>query len=210
MNDFFDQEDPRSTIRAVPDLDEGADIEIDLRADPYAVPGVDEILLDLVDELAAARTGPMSAMVKVNRDEFIDLLEQAREQLPDELRRARWLLKEKDHVLAEAAHERDEIIAQGRTEVARLVERQEVVRAAEAKARQIVEDARAEARHLLRQTEDFCDQKLATVEVLIDRTASQLRAGRQRLLGAAGDEADQAADADHEGHDVVADGGAQP
>lgn len=189
MADFFDQEDPRAFIRAVPDPTDDFAVHAEpLDADPYRVPEVDDLLGQAIDEIAEARTGPMSAMAKINRDEILDLLEAAREQLPDELRRARWLLKEKEEFLAQAERERDEIIDQGRQQVIRMVERQEIVRAAEDNARSIIEKARAESRQLIRQTEDFCDKKLATFELLLERTGETVAKGRARLLGTAGDE----------------------
>lgn len=191
MTDFYDQEHVAADLRVVPDPVD-LDADIDLTVHPYSVPAVEELLDQVILELAEARTGPMSAMAKVNRDELLDLLEQAREQLPEELRRARWLLKEKAEFLAQAERERDVIIDQGRAEVARIVERQAIVQAAEEKARAIVEEARAERRLMKRQTEDFCDQKLAAFEVLLERTGNTIRQGRQKLLGAAADGAEGA------------------
>ncbi len=189
MADFFDQENPRAFIRAVPDPAAfDADTE-PVDADPYRVPIVDDLLAQAIDDISAARTAPMSAMAKINRDEILDLLEGAREELPDELRRARWLLKEKEEFLAQSERERDAIIDQGRQQVTRMVERQEIVRAAEDNARATIEKAKAESRMLIRQTEDFCDKKLATFELLLARTGETVAKGRTRLLGSAAGEA---------------------
>ncbi len=151
--------------------------------DPYAVPEVDEILADAIAIVSAARPMPMSSTVKVNRDELLDLLEEAQARLPEELRAARWLLKERDDFLAQAERERDEIIDQARDQVSRMIERQEVVKAADARARAIVEDAKAEARQLKRQVEDFCDQRLASFEVVLEKTQRTVQQGREKLLG---------------------------
>ena len=189
MADFFDQEDPRAFIRAVPDpaalADEFTTDVVD--ADPYRVPEVEHLLTQAIDDITEAKTAPMSTLAKINRDEILDLLEAALENLPDELRRARWLLKEKEEFLAQSERERDAIIEQGRQQVARMVERQEIVRAAEDNARAIIEKARAESRMLIRQTEDFCDKKLATFELLLERTGETVARGRSRLLGTAAD-----------------------
>jgi len=197
MTDFFDQEQQSSQLRAVPDLAEPS-VEIDLTAEPYSVPAVEQLLEQAIEEVAGAKTSPMSTMAKINRDEILDLLEDARDHLPDELRRARWLLKEKEEFLAHAERERDEIIDQSRREVAKMVDRQAIVRAAEAKARQIVEEARSDARVMQRQMEDFCDQKLATFEVLLDRTSRTIHQGRQKLMGAASAQEELAGHASHE------------
>lgn len=152
---------------------------------PYAVPEVEELLEDAIELLAEARPLPMSTTVKVNRDELLHLLEQAQEKLPEELRAARWLLKERDDFVAKARQEHQDLIDEGRAQVGRMVERQQIVKAAEQRARQIVAEAKEEANTLKRQVEDYCDQRLASFEVVLNRTAATVQKGRERLLGTA-------------------------
>ena len=152
---------------------------------PYAVPEVEDLLEDAIEMLAEARPLPMSNTVKVNRDELLHLLEQAQARLPEELRAARWLLKERDDFVAKARQEHQDLIEEGRAQVGRMVERQQIVKAAEQRARQIVAEAKEEANTLKRQVEDYCDQRLASFEVILDRTATTVRKGRERLMGTA-------------------------
>ncbi len=152
---------------------------------PYAVPEVEELLEEAIELLAEARPLPMSTTVKVNRDELLHLLEQAQEKLPEELRAARWLLKERDDFVAKARQEHQDLIDEGRAQVGRMVERQQIVKAAELRARQIVAEAREEANTLKRQVEDYCDQRLASFEVVLNRTAATVQKGRERLMGSA-------------------------
>lgn len=153
--------------------------------DPYAVPEVEELLEEAIEILAEARPLPMSTTVKVNRDELLHLLEQAQEKLPEELRAARWLLKERDDFVAKARQEHQDLIDEGRAQVGRMVERQQIVKAAEHRARQIVSEAREEANTLKRQVEDYCDQRLASFELVLNRTVATVQKGRERLLGSA-------------------------
>ncbi|MEM7274956.1 MAG: hypothetical protein AAF547_17875 [Actinomycetota bacterium] len=152
---------------------------------PYAVPEVEELLEEAIEILAEARPLPMSTTVKVNRDELLHLLEQAQEKLPEELRAARWLLKERDDFVAKARQEHQDLIDEGRAQVGRMVERQQVVKAAELRARQIVAEAKEEANTLKRQVEDYCDQRLASFEVILNRTTATVQKGRERLMGSA-------------------------
>jgi len=126
---------------------------------------------------------PLSASVMVSRDELVELLEEAVARLPDELRQARWLLKEREEFLAKVQREADDILDEARTLAQRMVQRTEVVRAAQQTARRTVEEADAEARRLRREAEDFCDQKLASFEIVLDRTLKVVQAGRTRLQG---------------------------
>ena len=169
--------------------------EIDLTAgasDQYAVPELEGLIDEAIGMVAAGRPLPMSSTVKVNKHELMEVLEEIREALPEELRRARWLLKEKEEFLAQARQERQEIIDQGRAQVSRMIERQEITRAAEARARQIVAEARADARTLQRRVEDYCDHKLASFEAVLERTSRTLQQGREKLLGTAAIDGDVA------------------
>jgi len=145
-----------------------------------------EALLRRVSDLiASARPVLLSASVMINKDEVLDLLDDAIERLPEELRAARWLLKEREEFLARATTESEDIVDAARTRAERMVQRTEVVKAAELRARKIVEAAEAEARRLRHECEDFCDQKLASFEIVLERTARMVAAGREKLQGTA-------------------------
>lgn len=141
-----------------------------------------EKLLDrLIAEVEDARAMPMSASVMVNRDELLDLLEEAQRRLPEELKAARWLLKEREEFLARTAREGDDIIDQARARAARMVQRSEVVAASERRARQIMDEAESNARTTRMECEDFCDQRLAQFEIVLERTMKMVTAGREHL-----------------------------
>lgn len=144
-------------------------------------PQTEQLLRRLIDIVENARSMPMSSSVMVSRDELLDLLDEAVARLPDELRSARWLLKEREEFMAATRRDADELIAEAKTRVGRMVERTEVVKAADQRARRIVEEAEADSRRLRREAEDFCDQKLASFEVVLERVTRTVAAGRHRL-----------------------------
>ena len=126
---------------------------------------------------------PLSSSVMINKDEVLELLDEALDRLPEELRAARWLLKEREEFLAKIRREGDDILEQARARAERMVQRTEVVKAAEQRARQIVERAEAEARRMRHEGEDYCDQKLASFEIVLERTLKMVAAGRAKLQG---------------------------
>ena len=140
--------------------------------------GLLEHLRDLVD---TARTMPMSASVLVNRDEALELIDQASRSIPAELRHARWLLKERQEYLDGAKREADELVESARVQAGRMVERSDIVREARRCVQSIVADAEAEARRLHHAAEDYVDQRLAALEALLERTMQGIRKGRDHL-----------------------------
>jgi len=148
---------------------------------PRQVPQSEALLRRAADLIGGARPMPLSASVMINRDEILELLEEAIARLPEELRSARWLLKEREEFLAKVQREGDDILDAARARAERMVQRTEVVKAAEQRARSIVEAAEASARRMRHEVEDFCDQKLAQFEIVLERTTKMVQAGRTKL-----------------------------
>lgn len=144
--------------------------------------GVTEAMLrDVIDLIATAPNVPLSSTPRIDREQVLALLDEALANLPDEIRQARWMLKEREEFINKTRREADEIVGAARVRAERMVQRTDVVRAAEAHAQQVREAAEDLARRLKLETEDFLDQRLASFEILLDRLGKTVAAGRQRL-----------------------------
>jgi hypothetical protein len=173
-----------------------------LEDEPEKIPDTEGLLLQLRELLDTARSMPLSASVMVNREEFGEILQDAIDGLPDEIRQARWLLKEREEVLQRADREAERIIDVARVRAERMVERTEVVREARRTAEDVVDEAGRVAAQMRLEAEDYVDRKLAAFEVVLDRTMQQVVKGRERLsvhapthedlLGPEAEEAEQA------------------
>ena len=143
-----------------------------------------ELLLQrLRDMIDSAPNVPLSSTPRISREEALDLIDEAIVRFPEELRAARWLLKEREEFVAKMHHEGEEMLEQARARAERMVQRTEVVKAAETRAYQILDTAEAEARRLRHEVEDFCDQKLASFEIVLERTLKMVSSGRAKLQG---------------------------
>jgi hypothetical protein len=149
--------------------------------EPVEEVGIESILNQLLDVLASAKSMPLSSSVMVSRDEVTSLIQAALESLPDELRQARWLLREREEFMAERGREAEALMDEVRAQAEHMVQRTEIVRQANAVAQRILDDANEEARGLRHQSEDFVDQKLAGMEIVLDRLTRTVQAGRARL-----------------------------
>ncbi len=134
--------------------------------------------LELIEN---AKQMPLSASVLISKEEVAELLHAALQRMPDELRQARWLLKEREDFIAEKSREADVLLEEVRVQAERMVQRTEIVRQANHVAQRILDDANEEARRLRHEVEDYADQKLASFEIVLDRTMKTVRAGREKL-----------------------------
>src|SRR5918912_659749 len=68
------------------------------------------VLIDKLDDLVHnARPVPLTDQVRVDREEVYDLLDQMRATIPEEIKQARWIVKERQEMLAEAKREAERI-----------------------------------------------------------------------------------------------------
>lgn len=161
---------------------------------PYESPQVESVLREIRDLIEQARPMPLSTSVMINQSEVLELVDEANERLPEELRAAKWLLKQREEFLARTRREAEEILDEAREKADEMVRKTEVVKAAEARARSVIDSAEAESRRLKLEAEDFCDQRLASFEIVLERTMKVVNAGRAKLQGSQTRE-------DDEGHD---------
>ena len=172
--------------------DEDFDDELDdsdafVRGTNGYVGDAEQLLRRAIDIIATAPTMPLSSSPRIDRDEIIELLEESLHRLPQEMRQARWMIKERQEFVAKTRREADELLEAARVQAERMVQRTEVVRAAEQRARQVIDTADNDSRRLKLETEDFLDQRLASFEILLDKLGKTVAAGRQKLsIGNAG------------------------
>lgn len=142
------------------------------------------VLIDKLDDLVHnARPVPLTDQVRVDREEIYDLLDQMRATIPEEIKQARWIVKERQEMLEEAKRESERVIREAREQQARLVSDEEVTKQAERAADEIVEDARAREREIRLGAEDYADEILNTLEVNLQKFTAAVQRGRDRLAG---------------------------
>jgi hypothetical protein len=146
-------------------------------------PRADLLVKRAIDLIEQAPKVPLSSDSRINKEEMLELLNEAFTRLPDELRASRWLLKEREEFLTRREREGDEILQRAQVRAARLVERQQIVREAETRARQIIDEAESESRRMRHEVEDYCDRKLGNFEVVLNRLLKTVDKGRRAMSG---------------------------
>ncbi len=163
------------------------EIEEHLVPDPEeAAPAPDVAdLQDLVDDLIVhlheAKSVPLSGNIIVDRDKFLGNLEQIRADLPDELRAARWMVREREAFIARTNEKAREIVDRARKEADELVSDSNIVAEAVEEANVLVRRAEGEARRLRLETEDDIEKKLQRIESLLGETMGQIQAARNEF-----------------------------
>jgi cell division septum initiation protein DivIVA len=140
------------------------------------------VLIDKLDDLIHnARSVPLTDSVMIDREEIYDLLDQMRSTIPEEVKQARWIVKERQEMLAEAKQESERIVSEAHEKAEQAAAQEEIVRVAERQAHEIVEDAREREREIRLGAEDYADEVLGNLEVNLDKFLAAVRRGRERL-----------------------------
>lgn len=139
-------------------------------------------LFDNLEELIAeAGRIPLTGKVVVNEDELIEVIEQIRNSLPDELRQARWVLKERKRIIADAENEAREIVQQAKDYTAKLVDENEITKLARQQAEEILLKAQEEAREIRLGSHAYAERVLVKVEEVLDNLTELVQRGRAEL-----------------------------
>ena len=140
------------------------------------------VLIDKLDDLVHnAKSVPMTDHVRVDKEEIYDILDQMRATIPEEIKQARWIVKERQEMLGEAKREAERIVMEAREIAQREASQQEVVRLAERQAQQILDAAKQREREIRLGAEDYADEILNTLEINLTKFIGAVQRGRDRL-----------------------------
>lgn len=150
-----------------------------------AVPSETDDIIDIIDEVTVqlheAKTMPLSSNALVDRDALLALLERLRASLPDELRAARWMVREREAFIARTNEKAREIIDKARAETEEMVSDSNIVAEAVEEANLLVRRAEGEARRLRLEAEDDIERKLQRLESVLTEVREQVQEARTEL-----------------------------
>jgi len=155
---------------------------------PVAIPiGQMTVLEDLVRQLddivRNARNMPLSSSAMIDRKEVLAIVETLKRSIPEEIARARAVIRDRDEILERADEQGRRIVQRAKHEREQMLSRTEIVQAASREADRMVAEAEAIARRIRAEAEDYVEGKLATFEVVLQKTLAAVERGRSRLAG---------------------------
>lgn len=140
-----------------------------------------DMIDDMIDHLEVAKSMPLSTNVLVDKPEFLQMLERLRAELPDELRAARWMVREREAFIARTNERSHEILERARAESRRLVSESYVLAEAVEEANVLVRRAEGEARRIRLEAEDEVERMLEQVENLLAELLTRVHGSRAEL-----------------------------
>jgi cell division septum initiation protein DivIVA len=140
-------------------------------------------LIDRLEELFNnSRPIPLTHNVIVDEDKFLDIIDQMRISVPDEVKKAQQVFSQKDRVMAQAQEEANRTLQLAREKADMLVEKESLVQDAQRRATQIVEQARLEAENIKSGADQYAIDALMNLQMELERLNTQAQNGVQVLL----------------------------
>jgi len=135
-------------------------------------------LVDRLEELLnQSRPLWFTHNVIIDEDRMLDIIDQMRVAIPEEVKKAQQLLAQRDRILAQAQEEANRTLAIAREKSDQLVERDAIVQAAQARADQIISQARTDVEKTRLDADDYVVETLTHLEMELDRFLTQVRNG---------------------------------
>ena len=138
-------------------------------------------ILHLVDRLEElfneSRPIPFTHSVVVNEERMLDIIDQMRVSIPEEIKKAQQQIAQRDRILAQAQEEAARTLALAREKSEQLLERDGIVEAAHARADEIIDAVRDENEKTKREADAYVLQTLASLEGELERIITQVRNG---------------------------------
>ena len=128
-----------------------------------------------------ARHVPFSSQVMVDEDEVMDLIDQLRFNLPEEIKQANWTVQEQQRLISEAHAEAARIMGKANERAESAVTDHEITRRAERQATQLVRDAQAKSDQIIRDAEAYALEQLQQLEAHLSRTLATVKRGVEAL-----------------------------
>ncbi len=152
---------------------------------PQAPPPVPGGLLDMLEnlmiEIENARQVPLSNSVMINQDDTLDELARIQSGLPEELRAARWMVREREAYIARTNEKAREVLADAKERSDQMVSESYIVQEAVEEANTLVRNAETEARRIRLEAEDFAERHLAEAEQVLAELLRYVREARSEL-----------------------------
>jgi len=135
-------------------------------------------LIDRLEELFnESKSIPLTRNVMVDEDRMLDIIDQMRIAIPEEVKKAQQLLGQRDRVLAQAQEEANRTLDLARQKADQLTAKETVVLEAQRRADLILSQARTDADNIREDADDYVMKSLTQLSAELERISNQVTNG---------------------------------
>ncbi|MCL2122282.1 MAG: hypothetical protein FWH28_08560 [Clostridiales bacterium] len=142
-------------------------------------------ILDLLEEFESIIEGsgriPMTGKVVIHEEVLYNYLDKFRAYLPQSIRDAEYVIREKDRILNDAVREGEGLIEGAKVKCQRIVGESEIVKQAIAQGELIITNAKAEAKNLVSGAYSYSEEVMSNLQKELETNLKTIRSGRDAI-----------------------------
>lgn len=143
---------------------------------------VDELMEELYSVVERAWHLPLSGgKAMVDGSEVKQLLDELRDNLPQETRQARAIVADRNQIIADAKREAEGIVRAAEDRAKRMVQQDEITKQAQEQANSMLNQAAGKSREIRKATNEYVDDLLRRADDALAEGLAELRKTRQGI-----------------------------
>ena len=139
-------------------------------------------LLDTLEDLINdGRKIPLSDKCIVNQNDILEIIQEIRKNIPEELKQAKWVKEERERILNEAKKEADGMVKDAENKTIFMIDEHEITKKAYEQKNQIVSQANESSREITQGAREYADNILANLSETLEKTLKEIESNRKEL-----------------------------
>ena len=139
-------------------------------------------LLDTLEDLINdGRKIPLSDKCIVNQNDILEIIQEIRKNLPEELKQAKWVKEERERILNEAKKEAEGMVKDAENKTIFMIDEHEITKKAYEQKNQIVSQANESSREITQGAREYADNILANLSETLEKTLKEIESNRKEL-----------------------------
>ncbi len=139
---------------------------------------IEKIIESIEEKIDGCPTIPFWGRGIIDKDELLDMLQEMKNKLPEELSQAKWVNNERQRIINDAQKRAEAMVKETEEKILAMVNEHDITQQAYAKANQIVDSAQQNSREIRLGANQYADDVLRALEEELIKTAEAIRANR--------------------------------
>jgi len=139
------------------------------------------VIDELEREIQAAKKMPLTSKLLIEEELLYKYVDALRAHIPEDIRQAQWISKEKERLLKDAKEEAKKIISNTENKMVEMCDEKEIIKIANQKAKEVVDHANQKAAKIVQGSYEYVDERMSELEKNLDKQLKEIRAGKTEI-----------------------------
>lgn len=140
-----------------------------------------KVIEELEREVQEAKKMPLTNKILIEEDLLYKYVDAMRAHIPEDIRQAQWISKEKDRILKDAKDEAKKIVNSTENKMQEMCDEKEIIKIANQKAKEILDQANQKSAKIIQGSYQYVDDIMSDLEKRMDKQLKEIRAGKTEI-----------------------------